>query len=348
VEYLFVTAMDSLEKKIEQFWDERTTAEQRQEILRQLEASGTGWKDILQQHYNKVLAGEETSDLSVGQKDKVWQNLREQVLEERDGRGHVILFRWMAAACVLLIITLGIFRWNRTPVVQPLSAGQTAVAKFVVEKNTGTGEENLTLPDHSLVVLTAGSTIRYQEHFDAHARNIALEGKALFEVAKDSVRPFTVTARGFATTALGTRFIVDATRPLISIRLLKGKIVVNATADAGMALKKIYLTPGQELRINTEKSSFDVKRGELHEKAHTDSDTTTLSFERISLANVFLRLSAYYKTTILFDKAEVQGLSFTGAFEPTDELDMALKVICNMNQLTFTKENDRIVISKNQ
>jgi ferric-dicitrate binding protein FerR (iron transport regulator) len=178
-----------------------------------------------------------------------------------------------------------------------------------------------------------------------------LEGRGLFEVVKDSTRPFTVTAHGFATTALGTRFIVDATKPVVSIRLLRGKIVVNAMPDAGIALQKEYLTPGQELRINTTTKRFDRithNSNQLHPNIVTNDNVAALSFERTSLTAVFKRLSDYYKTPILYDKAEVQSLSFTGDFKASDDLELALKVICNVNQLSFTKENDHIVIRKKQ
>jgi len=171
---------------------------------------------------------------------------------------------------------------------------------------------SLTLPDHSLVVLAPGSSIRYQDHFEARTRNISLEGRALFDVAKDSVRPFTVTARGFATTALGTRFIVDARKSHVSIRLLNGKVMINPSAGAGMAMQRVYLAPGQELRINTETKHFDLKnafadslqqslaRMSVNKKLRpgrsgTDDRVTALSFERTSLAAVFQRLSEYYK-----------------------------------------------------
>ena len=370
--------MDNLEHQIQQFWENETSPAQRREILRQLEESGMEWKDFMQQYYNKVLAGEEAHDLSDAQKSKVWQRLKDvagmedvagmkDVVGIRDGmrvRKRVAMLPWMAAACVLLVVSLCIYRWGGKPSGrssvasgQPsVASGQLSVggqsaaaAKVIVAKNTGAGEESLTLPDHSLVLLAPGSSIRYLEHFDTHARNIQLEGRALFEVAKDSARPFTVTARGFATTALGTRFIVDAMRSLVSIRLLKGKIVVNSTADGEVAMRNVYLTPGQELRINTETKHFalnDLYKQRPGSTSMENPVTMPLSFEKTSLATVFQRLSAHYKTSILFDKAEVQGLSFTGAFEPSDELDLALKVICNMNQLTFTKESDHIVISK--
>jgi len=241
------------------------------------------------------------------------------------------------------------YRWESKPSGIAAVAEQPMAAIMIIKQNTRPGEESVTLPDNSHVLLAPGSTIRYQEGFTARARNIQLEGRALFDVTKDPRKPFTVTAHGFATTALGTRFIVDATRPLISIRLLKGRIVVNATADAGIALQKMYLSPGQELRINTTTKHVDMlmPNSQPPHTGSTDGNkTSTLSFEKTSLATVFQRLSEYYKTPIRFDKAGVRNLSFTGDFKPSDDLELTLKVICNMNQLSFTKESDHIVIKK--
>ncbi len=346
--------MDNLEKQIQQFWEHQTSAEQRREILRELEESGMEWKAFMQQYYSKVLAGEVAGGLSEEQKSRVWQRLHEQHLSNDNTEVKVIritwrrVLPWAAAACILLIAGLRLYLDNKN------TSGKQAVveipmaSKMIVRKNTGAGEESWVLPDQSLVMLTPGSSIRYLEHFESHARNIQLQGRALFEVTPDNTKPFTVTAKGFATTVLGTRFIIDGTRHVVSIRLLKGKVVVNATADAGMALQKVYLTPGQELRINTVTKHFDrITPGSQQPNKMTDSDNSTgLSFEKTSLAVAFERLSKYYKTTILYDKAEVQGLSFTGDFSAADELDLALKVICNSNHLSFKKERDRIVINK--
>ncbi|MBS1665266.1 MAG: FecR domain-containing protein [Bacteroidetes bacterium] len=351
--------MDNLEKQIQDFWENRTSPEQRHEILRELEKSGMEWKEFMQQYYNKVLAGERAGGLNDEQKSRVWQRLKEQHLGADLAAAKVVELRrrsvwlpWAAAACVLVIVAgLSMFQWGR-PVprtTQEMRRSEQMVVKTIVKKNKGEGEESLTLPDQSQVVLAPGSSISYLENFEARARNIQLEGRALFEVAKDSVRPFTVIAHGFATTALGTRFIVDATKPIVSIRLLKGKVVVNATADAVVALQRMYLIPGQELRINTSTKQFarvnpDSKPS--NSKTAASENVVSLSFERTNLAAVFQRLSAYYKTPILYDKTEVQGLSFTGDFKPSDELELALKVICNVNQLAFIKESDHIVISK--
>lgn len=347
--------MDNLEQQIQDFWENRTSPGQRRELLRQMEESGMEWKEFMLQYYNKVIAGEEVSVFSDEQKSRVWQRLKEQHAEEKKVvlPGRVVWLPWMAAACVLLVVGLCIY-WaggnsSSGARVAERPQPQPAAAKMIVNKNNSAVEETLTLPDHSLVQLTPGSSISYMERFEGVTRNIQLEGRALFDVAKDSAKPFTVTARGYATTALATKFIVDASRPVVYIRLLTGKIVVNATADASVALQKMYLMPGQELRINTTTRQFaritpDTKQS--HNKTAESSAIAALSFERTSLPAVFQQLSKHYNIPILFDKAAVQDLSFTGAFEPSDNLELALTVICNMNQLTFTKENDHIVISK--
>jgi ferric-dicitrate binding protein FerR (iron transport regulator) len=314
------------------------------------------WKDFMQQYYSKVLAGEEASDLNEDQKRKVWQRLQEQHFSsENTSAKEVPLYRraawlpWMAAACVLLITGVWLYQSNRNAAPSPTVIEQPLAVNRIVKKNTGAGEESWTLPDRSTVILAPGSSVRYLQHFEASARNIELEGRALFEVTHDPAKPFTVTAHGFATTALGTRFIVDGTKPIVAIRLLKGKIVVNATPGAGMAMQKVYLAPGQELRINTTTKHVDkVTLGskQANSKTPESDNNALLSFERTSLAEVFDRLSKYYKTTILYDKGALQGLSFTGDFSAGDKLELALKVICNSNRLSFAKEHDRIVISK--
>jgi ferric-dicitrate binding protein FerR (iron transport regulator) len=378
--------MNNLEQQIQDFWANQTTPEQRREILRQLEASGMEWQEFLHQYYNKVMSGEESSPLSDQQKNKVWGRLWDTHLKNTstqapiieldnnkgkssstlpeqaprdDARGAAKLTRWLpwtaaaAAACIIAILTLTIN--NNKPEKQTLQITaqkqqQPPTQNIIKAANPGPTEKHLLLPDSSKAILAPGSVLEYVENFETTARNIHLEGRALFDVAKDNKRPFTVTARGFATTALGTQFIVDATRSVVSIRLLKGKVMVNATAKAGMNIEKLILTPGQELKINTITKRFERtgqnNKTATNNAANNTANAAALNFEKTNLALVFKRLSEHYKIPITYGKADINGLSFTGDFNPTDDLELALKVICNMNQLTFTKEKGSIVISK--
>ena len=67
------------------------------------------------------------------------------------------------------------------------------------------------LPDHSVVWLNAGSTLRYPTVFREENRNVTLKGEAYFEVQADHKRPFYVnTPSGLSVYVYGTKFNVAA------------------------------------------------------------------------------------------------------------------------------------------
>ena len=65
------------------------------------------------------------------------------------------------------------------------------------------------LPDHSVVWLNAGSTLRYPTTFKKDNRLVELKGEAYFEVQADKDRPFYVnTPNGLSVYVYGTKFNV--------------------------------------------------------------------------------------------------------------------------------------------
>ncbi|WP_459666658.1 FecR family protein [Novosphingobium sp. 11B] len=73
---------------------------------------------------------------------------------------------------------------------------------------TGIGERRVvTLPDGSLVRLDSGSAIALDDTITRRGVRL-LAGAAMFEVAPDPARPFTVEADGGSVTALGTAFAI--------------------------------------------------------------------------------------------------------------------------------------------
>jgi transmembrane sensor len=129
----------------------------------------------------------------------------------------VIQFKWWQAAAAAALV--GIFllvshQWGTTKEISlPISATTTpqknATADAVIS-NDGVNIKQVMLPDGSAVTLYPHASIRYPSAYNIKERNIILTGKAVFAVAKDKHRPFTVYARQLATTALGTQFLVDA------------------------------------------------------------------------------------------------------------------------------------------
>ena len=103
------------------------------------------------------------------------------------------------------------------------------------------------LEDGSIVNLDVGS--RVQVVMTQDRRDVRLlAGRAVFDVEHDRTRPFIVSAAGFDTTALGTRFQVDLQEAEVVVTLSEGRVAVDRDSP-GHALNE-RLEPGEQLRIN--------------------------------------------------------------------------------------------------
>lgn len=101
------------------------------------------------------------------------------------------------------------------------------------------------LPDHSVVWLNAGSTLRYPTTFKKDNRLVELKGEAYFEVQADKERPFYVnTPNGLSVYVYGTQFNVAAYEDdnYIETVLEKGKVNVITPNQ-----ETIVLAPGEQL-----------------------------------------------------------------------------------------------------
>lgn len=105
------------------------------------------------------------------------------------------------------------------------------------------------LPDGSVVELNTDSLI--QVNFSEERRDlILLRGEALFDVAKDSSRPFVVEADGKLVTAIGTTFSVRRADDEVRVTLIEGIVTVDQDNSEGAglgAVSKKQLRPGQQL-----------------------------------------------------------------------------------------------------
>jgi transmembrane sensor len=210
---------------------------------------------------------------------------------------------------------------------------------------------SVTLKDGSTVQLGKNSSLSWYEPFINNRRDLSLTGIALFKVAKDKTRPFTVYAGGIATTALGTRFWVNAMDAAkIRVRLLEGKVMVNAATGSGMTMKDVYLAPGQEFSFDKNSQEYAVNASDTRPdndgKITPRTDRPELIFKKEPLGQVFRKVASLYKVSLSFRKEELNGLYFTGTFLKSDSLNIVLSTICNVNDLLVTKKEDSIIITR--
>lgn len=277
-------------------------------------------------------------------------------------------FHWMAAASIILIVSLIVLwnnnRSNEQSIAVKNNQGADSVLSIVRhELNTTGKDKRIQLPDGSLIVLADKSEVTYREPF-GDQRDISLTGKANFKVAKDQTRPFTVMSRDIATTALGTEFTVSAFAQAkqITVRLYEGKVVVRPVEKGNWRMKKdVYLSPGQEFvysdaalayvrRFDKDNAATGkIKSKEVYRDDPSlpkDTKGSWYMFNNQSLEQVIRVLSGLYNVKIIYDKKDVQNIYWTGQYNKEDSLETILKRIGIVHNLTVTKKDTAFIISR--
>ena len=113
---------------------------------------------------------------------------------------------------------------------------------------TGRGQhQRITLADGSVVDLNAES--RMTVRFARGARHVELgEGQAIFDVAHDETRPFTVEASGRLVRVLGTQFDVRSRSGDVTVTVARGRVEVRPVASSHTG-QAFALLRGQRLAI---------------------------------------------------------------------------------------------------
>ncbi len=115
--------------------------------------------------------------------------------------------------------------------------------------NSTNQESSFTLGDGTVVHLDADTRITVRMSRDARRIELLGGGRALFEVAHDASRPFTVTAGVTHTTALGTRFQVERDGERIRVTLAQGSVAIAGGQSAAPWHER--LVPGQQLEVES-------------------------------------------------------------------------------------------------
>jgi ferric-dicitrate binding protein FerR (iron transport regulator) len=269
-----------------------------------------------------------------------------------------------AAVAVVLVIALGwdrFFAGGKAPEVITRVDNKEEVVKPVLQRevNSTGKEKNIQLADGSMVILFNNSEIIFEKPFTR--RNIKLIGKALFSVAKDATKPFTVESGAVATTALGTEFTVTAfaNKRTLSVRLYEGKVVIKPTENGNSLMKNnVILSPGQEFIYGPGKTlvrRFNSNQNQTANDQRMAADNPSLPinakgswhmYNNQALSKVFDHLAATYKVTIVYDEKDVQMKYFVGQFKTTDSIATILKLITKANKLKYTREDNTYIIHK--
>jgi len=352
--------MQELEQLLERFWRNQLSPAE----LKQLYYLLSIHKEELQANatinFNEV-AEAIAKQITAERSRVLLQNIHNR-LDLPSANGKLIRLRktmvsLAVAACFIGLLAVTVLWFtNHTAHTDTVAVNKDSLPPLRSFANNTDTNQVIRLADGSVVELTPHAAITYYQPFINNRRDIALTGTALFKVAKDKTKPFTVYANGISTTALGTQFWVYASnRQQTGVHLLEGKVVIKATPGAGVTMNDVYLVPGQRFSLNAATHQMAVQQvGTSQQPSLHNSDphftqqpiAGSLTFNNEPVENVLQQIQQAYHQPLLFNKAEVKGLTFTGTFLPTDNLQIVLSAICNMNNLSFKNEGSSITISK--
>lgn len=213
----------------------------------------------------------------------------------------------IAASVALLIVSIWV--WNQYDSSSQSDHKDQEIT--LITKTAQYGQKTtVRLADGSKVTLNSGGKITYEKGFSEKKRKIELTGEAYFEVAKDTERPFVVSAKGICTTALGTSFNIRAfdDESNVIISLITGKVSVGQKEGFD-----VMLNPGDQLNYSTTENT--VEQNQFDESRILAWTMGILIFENASMNEVINELEKWYGATFELENTTEDEWSYSGQFE---------------------------------
>lgn len=247
---------------------------------------------------------------------------------------------WIAAAAVLIFTAALVYQKSKISSVPTISAipETSSATPLYTLTNTSLKDTLFMLSDGSKVRLTPKSSLTWKTGFETDKRQLRLEGKAFFQVAKDAKRPFAVYAGDIITTAIGTSFWIDKSEGCLSakVRLVTGKVSIRKKQKDGIETLLTTLSPGQQWsHVVHEKSLATKSKRNSPLRLKQKIAQENLAFHHTPLSEVLPLIADYYTIKINFETNELKGMSFYGTYNRNNDVRDILQTIAIANDLTL-------------
>ena len=237
-------------------------------------------------------------------------------------------FPYWAAACLALLLLVGLAVWRYHT---PTPTYQTAYAET----------KEVWLPDSTLVVLNANSSLTIRDYSDGPLREVWLAGEAFFEVKENPAQPFVVHTEAMNVRVTGTSFNVADRPEKTEIVLATGQVLLEAKALA----EPISMQPGD--LVAYDKASRQIEQQRVVPKQYTAWRNRIYFFQEASLSEVAEVIETYYGQEVQLNQG-LSELKFTAKVVMQPEVDELLILLSETFDITITKNQKQIMIRKNK
>ncbi len=258
--------------------------------------------------------------------------------------------RPVAAAALAATLLLAV-------VMVPLTA--TFLGNPVEAYETALGEQRtVSLADGSIVYLNTQTKLRVS--FSDTIRTVeVIDGEALFDVEKDTARPFRVVTSNAVAEALGTRFNVRHLSDHTVVSVVEGRVAVGKTIRAVTDLSAgADRLPGastasaESLILSDGEGVTFAENLALPHKSKTDVTATTawrqrqLVFEGNALSDILFEFNRYNKVRLVTSDDALAREQFSGVFD-ADDPESFVQFLKIAGDIHATKIGDEIQLFAN-
>ena len=197
------------------------------------------------------------------------------------------------------------------------------------------GQYKLALPDGSIALLNAASSIRFPVAFVGNERKVDITGEVYFEVAKNKNRPFKVSVKDMNIEVLGTHFNVMAydNESMIKTTLLEGVVKVSKGETHAI------LSPGEQARLNNQGIKVD-KNVNLNEAVAWMNGR--FIFNATDIEEIMRQISRWYDVDVVYER-RISKETFSGIVNRNSNVSQVLKIM-EQAGIKFKIEGRKIIV----
>jgi ferric-dicitrate binding protein FerR (iron transport regulator) len=193
--------------------------------------------------------------------------------------------------------------------------------------------------DGSIVILDAGTTLRYAEKFGRGTREVFLDGEGFFEVMADTDRPFIIHASDALIQVLGTKFNVRAWEPDYRVQV--------AVSEGQVSLRPALSSTAEAVVINKGEGSMMPVNGQPTEPVEIDVEEklgwmkNEIIFRNVALREVLFQIERWYDLSIELAVPAVAAERVTVHLSRSSMEDV-LELISVLSGLPYNREGRTI------
>ncbi|WP_371226905.1 FecR domain-containing protein [Pseudomonas sp. QE6] len=197
------------------------------------------------------------------------------------------------------------------------------------------------LADGSTVELNSGSQLIFADFRDRRSAWLASGGEAYFQVAHDTLQPFSVRTDNGSVRVTGTRFNVWTDDNQMLVTLLEGSVVVSPPDDVDG--NSAQLTPGMQARYL--RGSQRIELAQVAPAGAIAWIEGKLVLDDLSLQAAIPLINRYLKQPVRIEDTEAAALRIGGIYR-TDDLQALVDSLPKVLPVELRKDSaGRIVLA---